>query len=270
LANSTEFINILKQLGLTLNEARVFCALSGVGKSTAKAISKSSGIAREIVYQVLPSLQKKGLVEEIVASPKLFKALSMGEAFDVMLSQRTRENAELREKAVRTLERWQDTTNFEDDSHIVVIPPRQEDSHWKSAWYGIQETVDMIIPLSKFLQWPQHHAEAALDEVVKRKVRMRIITDVEVQKVLLSPPEGFSLNLVTKLKHVNFKFMAASSLVELTIFDGKKGFVCTNKVSQMKDMMWLFTDNPFILEVEKNYFETVWSSSGEESKRRDC
>jgi sugar-specific transcriptional regulator TrmB len=247
-------------MGLTLNEARVFCALSTTGKSTAKAISKSSGIAREIVYQVLPNLEKKGLVEEILTSPKSFKALPMGDAFETLLRRKTRENVELREKARKSLERWQESVDIDEDSHIVVVPPREEDAHWKAAWYGIKKTVDMIMPLNKFLQWPQFYAEVILDEVIRKNVRLRIITEDEVKKVLASPPEGFAPSLVTKLKQVHFKFMTASPSVELVIFDGRKGFVSTNRVSQTKDMTWLFSDNPFIVELERGYFETLWSS----------
>ena len=262
-ADSSECVDVLKRLGLTLNEARVFCALSGVGKSTAKSISKSSGIAREVVYQVLPSLQTKGLVEEIVTSPKRFRALSMEDTLGILLRRRTRESAELKEKVKRTLENWQDTTSSDEDSHIIVLPPREDDSHWRMAWQGVQETVDMIILSSKFLQWPHFYAEASLDEIIRKKAKLRIITDKEVRKILLVPPEGFSSSLVAKFGHATFKFMQNAPWVEVTIFDRKTCFVCTNNVKQIKDMTWLLSDNPFIVEMASTYFETVWSSSNE-------
>jgi sugar-specific transcriptional regulator TrmB len=259
LGNSSEFIDILKRLGLTLNEARVFCTLCAVGKSTAKSISKTSGIAREVVYQVLPSLQKKGLVEEMVTSPKSFRALSMENAFETMLRRRTLENAELKKNAMKTLENWQSADTSNEEPYIVVLPPREDDAHWKEAWYKAQETADMIMPLSKFLQWPHFYAEAALDMAMKKKLKLRIITEAETQKILQTPPEGFSSSLVEKFGHANFKFMTVLPRVELTIFDRKKCFVGTNRAKQIKDMTWLLTDNPFIAEMACTYFEAVWS-----------
>jgi sugar-specific transcriptional regulator TrmB len=260
MVDSSECIDVLKRLGLTLNEARVFSALSGVGKSTAKSISKSSGIAREVVYQVLPSLQRRGLVEEIVSSPKTFRALPMEDAFKVLFRRRMTENEELKEKAKKTLENWQDVTNSDEESHIVVLPPREDDSHWRTSWQGVQETVEMIMPLGKLLQWPHFYAEASLDEVIKKKLRLRIITDAEVQKILLIPPEGFSASLVAKFRHANFKFVATMPRIELTIFDRKECFICTNRAKQMRDMTWLLTDNPSIVEMASTYFETIWFS----------
>lgn len=262
-ADSSEFVDLLRRLGLTLNEARVFYALSGAGKATAKSISKSSGIAREVVYQVLPSLHRKGLVEEIVTSPKSFQALSMEEAFEELLRRRTKENVELKEKAKRTLENWRDTANFDEESHIIVLPPREDDSHWRTSWQGVQDTVDLIMPQGKFLQWPHFYAEASLDEVIRKKVTMRIITDSEVNKILLTPPQGFSSSLVAKFRHANFKFVTVSPRVELTIFDRKTCYICTNMSKQIKDMTWLLTDNPFIVDLADTYFESLWSSHTE-------
>jgi sugar-specific transcriptional regulator TrmB len=253
-----EFIDVLKKLGLTLNEARVFYALSGIGKSTAKSISKNSGIAREVVYQVLPSLQKKGLVEEIVTSPKSFRALSMHDAFETLLRRRTSENVELKEKARKTLESWQNADSSDEEPQIVVLPPREDDSHWREAWQKAKETADLIMPLAKFLQWPHFYAETSIDEAIRKKLKLRIVTDVETQEILLKPPEGFSSSLTAKFGHADFKYMTISPRVELAIFDRKTCFVCTNKVNKMKDMTWLLTNNPSIVEMASTYFEAVW------------
>jgi sugar-specific transcriptional regulator TrmB len=55
----SRIIEMLTQLGLTLNEAKVFFAILRNGTATAKAASKSSGVAREVVYRIIPQLQKK-------------------------------------------------------------------------------------------------------------------------------------------------------------------------------------------------------------------
>jgi len=258
LTDSSEFIDVLKRLGLTLNEARVFYALSSMGKSTAKSISKNSGIAREVVYQVLPSLQKKGLVEEIVTAPKSFRALSMEETFETLLRRRTSENVELKEKARKTLESWQNADSFDEEPQIVVLPPREDDYRWRAAWQKVDKTVDLMMPLAKFLQWPHFYAETFLDDAIRKKLKLRIITDTEAQEILLKPPEGFSSSLVTKFNHANFKFMTFSPRVELAIFDRKTCFVCTNKVNQIKDMTWLLTNNSSIVEMASIYFEAFW------------
>ncbi len=258
MTDSSEFIDILKRLGLTLNEARVFYALSGGGKSTAKSISKNSGIAREVVYQVLPSLHRKGLVEEIVASPKFFQALRMEEAFETLLRRRTAENLELKEKARKTLENWRELVSSDEEPQTIVLPPREDDTRWRSSFQKAKSTVDLMIPVNKFLQWPHAYVEMVLDEMIRKKLKIRIITDEEAQDILLKPSAGFSSSLTAKFGHANFKFMTFSPRVELAIFDRKTCFVCTNKVNQIKDMTWLYTNTPSIVEMASIYFEAFW------------
>jgi sugar-specific transcriptional regulator TrmB len=262
LANSSEYIELLTHLGLTLNEARVFLALSGFEESTAKAISKTSGVAREVVYQIMPKLEKKGLVEEIVTIPKTFKAMPMEDTFAILFKRRKEESRMLLARAKEAIKKQQSIINSHtEESQITVVPPREEDPHWKKAWCDVQKAVDLIMPLNKFLQWPQHYAEVSLDGVIKRKVRVRMVTQKEVQKVLASPPENFSPSLVRKLMYINFKFTADSSPVEMVVFDKKTMFVSTHKEKHIKDMTWLCSNNPFLVELAKGYFENLWFTS---------
>ena len=86
--NTQTHVENLTNLGLTINEARVILALSGSDPITAKSISNSSGIAREIVYQTLARLVKKQLVEEVLTSPKTYRALPMKEVYAILFQKR--------------------------------------------------------------------------------------------------------------------------------------------------------------------------------------
>jgi DNA polymerase III alpha subunit len=84
-------------LGLTLLQAKIYLALSKTGKATIKTISKASNSARQDIYRIMPTLQKLGLAEKIIAgrpyksysdftkrcniSEKLLKGLIVADAF---------------------------------------------------------------------------------------------------------------------------------------------------------------------------------------------
>lgn len=94
-----EEFDVLIRLGLTLNEARVLMALYASENLTAKSVAKSSGVAREIVYQIIPKLQKKGLVDELLTTPKTFQAIPLENVIEVLLQQRKQEDKDLFAKA---------------------------------------------------------------------------------------------------------------------------------------------------------------------------
>jgi hypothetical protein len=63
------------------------------------------------------------------------------------------------------------------------------------------------------------------------------------------------------LMYINFKFTADSSPVEMVVFDKKTMFVSTHKEKHIKDMTWLCSNNPFLVELAKGYFENLWFTS---------
>ncbi len=56
------FHTIIKDLGLTENEAAVYLAALSLGPTTVLSIAKASGLERANIYRVIESLQKRGLM----------------------------------------------------------------------------------------------------------------------------------------------------------------------------------------------------------------
>ncbi len=62
----------LTELGLTKNETKVFRALVRLGKASSSLVSKESGVSYSVIYNVLASLENKGLVKVIPEKGKKF------------------------------------------------------------------------------------------------------------------------------------------------------------------------------------------------------
>ncbi|MEK6910432.1 MAG: helix-turn-helix domain-containing protein [Nanoarchaeota archaeon] len=68
------FEELLRDIGLSVNESRVYEALLKVGEASVQTISIKSGVHRRNVYDSLAKLQEKGLASEsFVKGEKLFK-----------------------------------------------------------------------------------------------------------------------------------------------------------------------------------------------------
>jgi len=76
---------LLRELGLSLNEARVYEALLKLGTASVQAISNKSGVHRRNVYDSLNKLGEKGLVSEsFVKGEKNFKAINPTRLFELL------------------------------------------------------------------------------------------------------------------------------------------------------------------------------------------
>lgn len=73
-------ISKLQQIGLNLNEAKVYLALLKLGQSQAGQISKEAGINRTTTYDSIDRLSEKGLVSyTFQANKKVFKPVNPAE-----------------------------------------------------------------------------------------------------------------------------------------------------------------------------------------------
>jgi len=59
---STKLNKVLKDLGLSENEAKVYMAALGLGSSTPTAIARNANIKRTTAYSVIESLRQQGLI----------------------------------------------------------------------------------------------------------------------------------------------------------------------------------------------------------------
>lgn len=80
-----EAVELLKQMGLKEYEARCFVALTRLSGGTAKEVSEVSDVPRTRVYDAVRVLETEGLVEVQHSNPRVFRAISVGEAVDTLL-----------------------------------------------------------------------------------------------------------------------------------------------------------------------------------------
>ncbi|MBL7206280.1 MAG: hypothetical protein ISS36_01635 [Candidatus Aenigmarchaeota archaeon] len=77
--------DVLRRIGLTGGEVKVYLALLSIGQSSVGPIIKKSGISSSKIYVVLDRLAKKGLVTHITESnKKQFKVSSPRKVFDLL------------------------------------------------------------------------------------------------------------------------------------------------------------------------------------------
>jgi sugar-specific transcriptional regulator TrmB len=268
-ADALEDMEILSSLGLNLSEAKVFVALHELGSSTAGMISKMSRVARESVYQILPKLAKKGLVEEIITRPKKFKAISMKEAYTILLRRKEEENRKLCSKAMKALEKHKNKKKprVTDDSHTSLIPSREApDARIGHEYRNVQKTIDLMLTVGKFLQWSQYYGEIGIKQAKKRNVKMRIVTQQQLLKILANHPRLFTRSFKSQLEYIDFRYVKKPFSVEMMIFDRKTLFVSTTNESDINKMVWLRTNNPLILEMANGYFEAMCEEAIENVK----
>ena len=253
-------IQILGSFGLTINEARVFLALTLLGSSSVKEISKFSNIARESVYRLLPKLQKFGLVEKEIDWPTRFSAITLDDAVNVLLGLRNKETRDLQEKAKVLLrlksKKAEDTL---EDSRFLLIPARKMlISKIGDELIRAQKCVCIVTSGKRLLGAVDVFSEA-IKKALSRGVEFRIIIS-EANRGLSPAVLGVGDD------DARFEVRYASSDLKCAayIIDGKEVLIITEpSVELCCESPALWSNNISLVNIVEEYFEILWMISPE-------
>lgn len=161
-----EIVHTLGEVGFTKYEILTYWTLLVYGPSTAKEISKKSGIPYNRVYDTISSLERRGFVTEIDGTPKIYAAYSPRIAF-FRFKRELDDIMEKLESALKEAKR---------EEHKPAI---WRSRNFEEALEMFRETLDsaerevIVVTPSEFFG----EIEEELKEVLERGVTLSLYTD---------------------------------------------------------------------------------------------
>jgi len=250
-----EHIQTLTGFGLTFLQAKTYLALVKLGKADVNTIAKASNVARQDIYRIMPTLQKLGLTEKIIAKPTMYKATRIKEGLSILLQNRKTEIAELQKKTKSLINDFQannakipfkeEETQFTITSEITRLLKMHINQAQKA-----QESIDIMIPL---ISVPLKVTEewSNFNKALKRGVKIRLITQKPKVETALTVWQALVKNPLFELK-----YLAAPINFGMHIFDRKE---LTVAVSAKKLLPCLWSNNPHVVELAVSYFNEMWN-----------
>ena len=247
----------MQRLGLPFNSAKVYVALFRVGLSTAKTISKKSGVERSETYRIMAKLEKRGLVEKIISTPCKFRAISIRDAFSILMECRMRESTDLRAEISETVEKFKNcsaTTALEgDEARFSLFSEQAAVRRKEKTLDKVQRSFDVVS------SWRNPHSVIFIEmeqivEALQRGVKIRVIIDKPDEEKLLSDVIKRSEN------YPNFKIrhLLNPPKALMSIYDKKIAWVCTCTNPTQEECPTLRSTNPCLLAILQDYFEMMW------------
>jgi Predicted transcriptional regulators len=96
-----EDTKLLTRLGLTELQAQVYLTLARMEKATLRDLSAAAKTDRANVYRVINRLQELNLIEKLLATPTVFRALPLAEGIKMLLEKKDQEHNEIKAKNKR-------------------------------------------------------------------------------------------------------------------------------------------------------------------------
>lgn len=257
-----EAVETLACLGLNCSQAKVYLALVENGLSTAKEISKISGVNRQEIYRIMPKLQNSCLTEKIIGIPTRWRATPLRDALSFLLENRKKETSELQKKTTNIINCIKENNKRaglqEDEYQFVIMPGKDAHLKWlKNRFKGIKKTNDCIITWSDD-NFVNYSCGEAIKERLNRGVKTRLIIYVsENEKTIYKNDQTFRNN-----PNYQKAFIFNPPIVLGGVIDKKQLVLATegnNPIQRSKNV--ILSNSPSLIALFQNYFEQLWKTA---------
>jgi sugar-specific transcriptional regulator TrmB len=252
-----EAVQTLAGLGLNSSQARVYFALLQKGTSTAKQISKFSGVNRQEIYRIMPKLIKLGLATKIIDIPTKWKATPIRQGVSILLENKKKETSELHKKATKIINDIKGNNNRtksqEEEQAFKIIPQKITIKNWIPR--TIEKTYrnnDVITTMESHNRVMYAQGEAFI-KAAKRGVNIRIIV-YKGENEKISP----KIAKFNDIANISTKFVTGVPLGVMAIHDNKIAIINTHPMGGGPSFV---SSNLSLVRILSNHFELLWKTT---------
>jgi sugar-specific transcriptional regulator TrmB len=256
-------IEVLKRLGLSQTQAKIYITLSKTGESKAKTISAITEVARQDVYETIPTLEKMGLIERIHPEPFKFRAIPMEKAVAILINLRKQETHELNKKAKNLVKKYSkvvfEEPEKEEDALFILAagqrfnPAFYTPEHIRSA----KKSVECATKSERAAFFISHHKQT-FKKASDRGVKIRYVVEKTKENSVTSVLED-----AAKKTSVELRFTDHVVPTPVLVMDEKSAYIVISPKSSISEKYALLSNNDSILKLLKSYFEALWTTSSD-------
>lgn len=239
-------IDVLKNLGLTNKEAKIYLACTELGSTIVSQISKHAGVNRVTTYDILEKLIKKGFINYFTKNKiKYFSAVKPDTVYKV-----TKQKTEDLKKALPELKRLHGDTPhpriryFEGLNGIKTIYHDTLTSKTQILNYANSEEIRTY--------WPQYDQEYVRNRA-KKKIYLRGIAPLD--------KAGLKVQSENKKYYRNIRLIPRNKYDfsnEINIYDNKVSIISFNE-----GLIGMIIESSEIADTQRTIFKMVWEFAGQ-------
>jgi len=248
----------LSKFDLSENQSKVYIFLGKYGSQTAPQVCKALKIARTESYQLLASLQKKGIVLATFGHPIKFSALKPSVAVKTLVNTEKERVKSLEKKEETIIKLWNSIPEFLKEKTDGVENRFQmlEGSNPINAKLNemVSEADDEIIVLGSEKDYLRLYHSDFLDNITNKKYKSKIITSCTEK----------TMYIFENIDKKQIRCMPSGLKDEICFImkDGKEMMFFTKKdVKSPQNVSAMWTDSTALVYSMKLLFNFIWSTS---------
>ncbi len=255
-------IQTLTNLGLTVDQSRLYLALLQCGPATARQLASTSKIARPDIYRIIPTIEKQGMVEKLMTRPISYQAVPAVLVLPNMIKRKTTEQTLLIKETEELLDelRCNEAIESQEEDTCSVMVYGKEGIVQRLKLSLARASISACVVTSR-----ERFSEAILEfadeyrKALRKGVKINIVVEQHIQRKA-------ARHITQRLsKNTNFKvkFITSSQPAVVTVIDNKEAFITMVAEAQLPTATALWSKNPSLVALAQSYFESTWTHSAE-------
>jgi sugar-specific transcriptional regulator TrmB len=248
--------------GLTELEAKVYLAVSADSQGgRVRQISKLSGVNRAETYKMLSNLESLGLVEVILARPRIYQLRDPKEIFPSLIERRKNELQSLEDEMMKTAE-WIASISKANSPRIkgsdeisptIVLGGSREGilNRVAAEWRRATSEIVSVIGRDNLVLMFEPFFKNLVQDLLRRGVSFRIVTEV-------TSKTAREIELIQEFAEVRHDARIA---LEFDIIDGNKLLLLLSKVGASQEPFLLKTMDRAFVDTMLGLFDKIWDHS---------
>lgn len=255
---SDKVLDILMKLGLTELQAKTYLTLTRFQKAEVKKISETSKIARQDLYRIIPTLEKLGLVEKIIATPILYKAIPLSEGTSSLFQRKSNEYSSLKSSLELLIAHSEENSKAvaeeENEAEFVITSERKRLVAKLEKAYSESTSIDIMLP-GNALNFMIFNFYESLNAALSKGAKIRVMANKSELRV------GTRQKLGNLKANPNFQIKTVDTAFEfgMAICNGRE----VNIAISNKEVPSLWTNNRQIVKINQIMFENEWNRKNE-------
>jgi len=250
-----KIVSTLQELGLTLNETKVYIYLAKTGYKKATEVAESVGIPRTETYQILNRLQSKGLVTATLEHPVRYAALGLDELMKTMIDAGMERLKEFERRKEEIMQVWSSLPEFAktvvaDKDRMQVLEGRENVLTRLIAM--IRDANEEILLVCNDVDALRLYNYGIIDMLAESKASIKIISSIQSSMLSIFLDIGLK-----NVRHIDGKVQF------MMIKDGKETVYMLRSNSK-NDTSVLWTDSQALTYAFKTLFYLLWEKSSKD------
>jgi sugar-specific transcriptional regulator TrmB len=244
-----EKINLLKDLGFTEYEAKIYLALLYLKKADTRTIAKETKIPQTKAYQVAKKLIERGFLKIVAGHPIMFEVVEPSIAFSKPLEELEKKSENARKVIAELQEEFQKTQKLGEEEIATYMNFEVLKKELKKLHDSAKNEICMY---SRFEKVDEELIES-LGKAVKRKVNVKVVGAVKDQTSELNAYTYKKVGCLVKT--LSSKDYAP---ISFSLVDEEKGHFLIRSENNPNNYMDMVIKNKNLVKMFRNLFDYYW------------